>query len=55
MWRSPAIRPSVDERRAYEQLTNLFTEKRAYAQMMATRPQTLYGLADSTTCSSLAL
>jgi pimeloyl-ACP methyl ester carboxylesterase len=38
---------SADEKRAYEQLTNLFTKKRAYAQMMATRPQTLYGLADS--------
>jgi len=41
---------SADERRAYEQLTNLFTKKRAYAQMMATRPQTLYGLADSPVC-----
>jgi pimeloyl-ACP methyl ester carboxylesterase len=38
---------SSDERRAYEQLTNLFTKKRAYALMMGTRPQTLYGLADS--------
>jgi pimeloyl-ACP methyl ester carboxylesterase len=38
---------SPDERRAYEQLTALFTKRRAYAQMMATRPQTLYGLADS--------
>src|SRR5271155_1566677 len=38
---------SADERHAYEQLTNLFAKKRAYAQMMATRPQTLYGLADS--------
>ena len=37
----------ADERRAYEQLTNLFTKKRAYATMMATRPQTLYGTADS--------
>ena len=26
---------------------NLFTKKRAYALMMGTRPQTLYGLADS--------
>ena len=41
---------SADERRAYEQLTNLFAKKRAYAQMMATRPQTLYGLADSPVC-----
>jgi pimeloyl-ACP methyl ester carboxylesterase len=38
---------SADERRAYEQLTILFAKKRAYAQMMTTRPQTLYGLADS--------
>jgi pimeloyl-ACP methyl ester carboxylesterase len=38
---------SADERRAYEQLTGLFTKKRAYATMMGTRPQTLYGLADS--------
>jgi hypothetical protein len=41
---------SPDESRAYEQLTSLFTKKRAYAQMMATRPQTLYGLADSPVC-----
>jgi pimeloyl-ACP methyl ester carboxylesterase len=38
---------SADERRAYEQLNVLFTKRRAYAQMMGTRPQTLYGLADS--------
>jgi hypothetical protein len=38
---------SPDERRAYEQLTILFTKRLAYAQMMGTRPQTLYGLADS--------
>src|ERR1700726_3855034 len=38
---------SADERRAYEQLAILFTKRRAYAQMMGTRPQTLYGLADS--------
>jgi pimeloyl-ACP methyl ester carboxylesterase len=38
---------SSDERRAYEQLNILFTKRRAYAQMMGTRPQTLYGLADS--------
>ncbi|WP_413988977.1 epoxide hydrolase family protein [Labrys okinawensis] len=38
---------SADERRAYEQLAILFAKKRAYAQMMGTRPQTLYGLADS--------
>jgi pimeloyl-ACP methyl ester carboxylesterase len=38
---------SPDERRAYEQLTALYAKRRAYAQMMGTRPQTLYGLADS--------
>jgi pimeloyl-ACP methyl ester carboxylesterase len=38
---------SADERRAYEQLKVLFAKRRAYAQMMGTRPQTLYGLADS--------
>jgi pimeloyl-ACP methyl ester carboxylesterase len=42
---SPGL--SADERRAYEQLTALFAKRRAYAQMMGTRPQTLYGLADS--------
>jgi pimeloyl-ACP methyl ester carboxylesterase len=38
---------STGERRAYEQLTVLFAKRRAYAQMMGTRPQTLYGLTDS--------
>jgi pimeloyl-ACP methyl ester carboxylesterase len=38
---------SADERRAYGQLQDLFAKRRAYAAMMATRPQTLYGLADS--------
>ena len=38
---------SADERHACEQLTVLFAKRRAYAQMMATRPQTLYALADS--------
>ncbi len=38
---------SADESRAYKQLTVLFAKRRAYAQMMATRPQALYGLADS--------
>jgi pimeloyl-ACP methyl ester carboxylesterase len=38
---------SADERRAYEQLNILYTRRRAYATMMGTRPQTLYGLADS--------
>src|SRR6516165_2834925 len=38
---------SADERSAYEQLQVLFTRRRAYASLMGTRPQTLYGLADS--------
>ena len=38
---------SADERRAYEQLTTLYTKRRAYASFMGTRPQTLYGVADS--------
>jgi pimeloyl-ACP methyl ester carboxylesterase len=38
---------SADERRAYQQLTTLYTKRRAYAAMMGTRPQTLYGVADS--------
>jgi pimeloyl-ACP methyl ester carboxylesterase len=38
---------SDDETRAYAQLTALFASRRAYAQMMQTRPQTLYALADS--------
>jgi pimeloyl-ACP methyl ester carboxylesterase len=38
---------SADEKRAYEQLTVSFAKRRAYAQIMGTRPQTLYGLADS--------
>jgi pimeloyl-ACP methyl ester carboxylesterase len=38
---------SADESRAYKQLSLLFAKRRAYAQMMATRPQALYGLADS--------
>jgi pimeloyl-ACP methyl ester carboxylesterase len=38
---------SADERRAYAQLQILFAKRRVYANMMATRPQTLCGLADS--------
>jgi pimeloyl-ACP methyl ester carboxylesterase len=38
---------SDEERRAYEQLRNFYATHVAYAQIMATRPQTLYGLADS--------
>jgi len=36
-----------DERRAYEQPNILYSRRRAYASFMGTRPQTLYGLADS--------
>jgi pimeloyl-ACP methyl ester carboxylesterase len=38
---------SAEERAAYEQLSNFYAKHVAYAQIMATRPQTLYGLADS--------
>ena len=38
---------SAEERRAYEQLTVLYARRRAYAALMGTRPQTLYGVADS--------
>ena len=38
---------SADESKAYEQLRNFYATHVAYAQIMATRPQTLYGLADS--------
>ena len=38
---------SAEERRAYEQLSNFFAKHVAYANIMSTRPQTLYGLADS--------
>ncbi len=38
---------SGDELRAYEQLSNFYAKHVAYAQIMATRPQTLYGFADS--------
>jgi pimeloyl-ACP methyl ester carboxylesterase len=38
---------SAEERRAYEQLSSFYAKHVAYAQIMATRPQTLYGLADS--------
>jgi pimeloyl-ACP methyl ester carboxylesterase len=37
---------SADERRAYEQLIRTFKQVE-YARMMAARPQTLYGIADS--------
>jgi pimeloyl-ACP methyl ester carboxylesterase len=38
---------SADEKRAYQQLTVLNAKRRAYASYMATRPQTLYAMADS--------
>jgi pimeloyl-ACP methyl ester carboxylesterase len=38
---------SDDERSAYEQLRSFYAKHVAYALIMATRPQTLYGLADS--------
>lgn len=41
---------SADEKRAYEQIKSFRTKHFAYAIMMATRPQTLYGLADSPVC-----
>jgi pimeloyl-ACP methyl ester carboxylesterase len=43
----PPVSLAADEKRAYEQLQLLYTKRRAYAQIMGTRPQTLYGLADS--------
>ena len=43
---APAVL-SGDEKRAYEQLQLAFGRRRAYAQFMGTRPQTLYGIADS--------
>jgi pimeloyl-ACP methyl ester carboxylesterase len=50
--RSPAATPapgglSADEKHAYEQLQLLYGKQFAYAAFMRTRPQTLYGLADS--------
>jgi pimeloyl-ACP methyl ester carboxylesterase len=38
---------SAEEKRAYEQLSTFYAKHVAYAQIMTTRPQTLYGLADS--------
>jgi len=38
---------SDEERRAYQQLSTFYAEHVGYAQIMTTRPQTLYGLADS--------
>ena len=38
---------SAEEKLAYEQLSTFYAKHVAYAQIMTTRPQTLYGLADS--------
>jgi pimeloyl-ACP methyl ester carboxylesterase len=38
---------SAEEQKAYEQLSAFYAKHVAYAQIMTTRPQTLYGLADS--------
>jgi len=38
---------SAGETRAYEQLSSFYSKHVAYALIMSTRPQTLYGLADS--------
>jgi pimeloyl-ACP methyl ester carboxylesterase len=38
---------SVDEKRAYEQLDDFYKHGLGYANEMANRPQTLYGIADS--------
>ena len=43
----PPSELSAEERSAYEQLSNFYAKHVAYALIMATRPQTLYGLADS--------
>jgi pimeloyl-ACP methyl ester carboxylesterase len=40
---------SDEELRAYQQLSTFYAKHVAYALIMATRPQTLYGLADSPT------
>ena len=38
---------SADEQRAFDQLTTFYAKHVAYALIMTTRPQTLYGLSDS--------
>ena len=43
----PPVGLSAEELRAYEQLSTFYAKHVAYAQIMSTRPQTLYGLADS--------
>jgi pimeloyl-ACP methyl ester carboxylesterase len=44
---SPPPSLSADEKRAYGELQILYAKRRAYAQIMGTRPQTLCGFADS--------
>ena len=44
---SPPTGLSADERRAYDQLDFFYKHGLGYAQEMAARPQTLYGIADS--------
>jgi pimeloyl-ACP methyl ester carboxylesterase len=43
----PSSELTVDEMRAYEQLTRVYTQGIGYAVEMGLRPQSLYGLADS--------
>jgi pimeloyl-ACP methyl ester carboxylesterase len=43
----PPATLSADEKQAYQQLQLLYGKQFAYAAFMHTRPQTLYGLADS--------
>jgi pimeloyl-ACP methyl ester carboxylesterase len=43
----PPSNLAADELRAFNQIKLAFTKRRAYALEMGTRPQTLYGLADS--------
>jgi pimeloyl-ACP methyl ester carboxylesterase len=38
---------SAEEQRAFDQLSTFYAQHVAYARIMTTRPQTLYGLADS--------
>jgi pimeloyl-ACP methyl ester carboxylesterase len=44
---APPAGLSPEEKNAYEQLRNFYAKHVAYAQTLTTRPQTLYGLADS--------
>src|SRR6185369_4174213 len=43
----PAAGLGAEEARAYEQLRTFYAKHVAYANIMSTRPQTMYGLADS--------